>query len=411
MGHEYIKQLPNGLTLLGEHNEAVSSAAMTLLLPGGGAYDPADLGGAASVAAEWRFRGAGERDTRQLNDALDSLGCHHGEAVQSAHVGLSTVQLGRNLADVLEIYADIVLRPRLDDETFSPCRDLVAQDLASLEDEPARKANMLVRENFYPYPLGRSVYGMAESLERMTADAIRSHASKHCSPAGAILSVAGNINWPQICELVDKHFGDWQAGPVEPIETIAPRGGVTHIAKDSAQVHISLAHKAVPIIDERYYAARMGEAVLSWGMGCRLFTEVREKRGLVYHVSSRYSSLKDHAGMFTYAGTRPDVAQETLDVTIGELRRLGDGIEADELARAKTQLKSALVMQGESTSARAGALAGDFYHLGRIRTLAEISEAVDAVTVDEVLAYLADMPAENFTMMVIGPEPLKISSK
>ena len=409
MAQEYIKQLPNGLTLLGEHNEAVASAAMTLLIPGGAAYDPPEFAGAASVATEWRFRGAGDRDTRQLNDALDSLGCHHGESVQSEHIGLSTVQLGRNLADVLAIYAEIVLRPRLDDETFGPCRDLITQDLASLEDEPARKANMLVRENFYPYPLGRSVYGDLESLEYMSAGAIRNCPAGHGSPDGAILTVAGNINWPEICDLVDKHFGPWQAAPPKPTKPTAPRGGVTHIEKDSAQVHISLAHKAVPITDERYYAARMAEAVLSWGMGCRLFTEVREKRGLVYHVSSRYSSLKDHAGMFTYAGTRPDVAQETLDVTIGELRRIGEGIDPEELARAKTQLKSALVMQGESTSARAGSLAGDFYHLGRIRTLTEISDAVDAVKIADVLAYLADVPAENFTGIVIGPEPLNIA--
>ncbi len=408
MSTEYIKQLPNGLTLLGEHNEAVSSAALTFMLPGGAAYDPAELAGAASVATEWRFRGAGSRDTRQLNDALDSLGAHHGESVQSANVGFSSVQLGRNLADVLAIYADIILRPRLTDETFAPCRNLIAQDLASLEDEPARKANMLVRENFYPYPLGRSVYGDFESLECMSAGAIRNCAASQLSPAGAIMSVAGNINWPELCELVDKHFGDWQATSPEPVKPTDPRGGVTHIKKDSAQVHISLAHKAVPITDERYYAARMAEAVLSWGMGCRLFTEVREKRGLVYHVSSRYSTMKDFAGMFTYAGTRPDVAQETLDVTIGELRRLGEAIEPQELARAKTQLKSALIMQGESTSARAGALAGDFYHLGRVRTLAEISDAVDAVKVDDVLAYLADVPAENFTAIVIGPEPLKL---
>ena len=150
----------------------------------------------------------------------------------------------------------------------------------------------------------------------------------------------------------------------------------------------------------------MAECILSGGMSSRLFTEVREKRGLVYHVSTHYGSLKGLAGMFTYAGTRPEVAQETFDVTVRELRRLSEGIEPDELARARTQLKSSLIMQGQSTIARADALAGDWYHLGRLRSLAEMSEAIDNVTAEHVLAYLRGYPAGDFTTLVIGPEPI-----
>ena len=222
--------------------------------------------------------------------------------------------------------------------------------------------------------------------------------------------MAGNIDFSLICDLAEKHFGDWQAPEAKAVQLRQARGGTTHIEKDSAQVHIGLAHKAVTPADERYYAARMAEAILSWGMGCRLFTEVREKRGLVYHVSTGYHTLKDHAGMFTYAGTRPDVAQQTFDVTVGELQRLAEGIEPAELARAKTQLKSALVMQGESTLARAKALGGDFYHLHRVRTLDEISTAVDGISAEDILAYLSETPARNFTALVIGPEPLDTSS-
>jgi len=145
-------------------------------------------------------------------------------------------------------------------------------------------------------------------------------------------------------------------------------------------------------------------------MSSRLFTEVREKRGLVYHVSARYHSMKEHAGVFTYAGTVPDKAQETFDTTVGELRRLGEGVQEEEMLRARTQLKSALIMQGESTAARANALAADWYHLKRLRSLEELSDAIDGVTAPEVLAYLRDFPAEHFTVLVIGPQPVDTSS-
>jgi len=402
----FTHELPNGMMLLGQQMEDVSSAALTLAVPAGSAHDPAEYAGAASVAAEWSMRGAGDRNTRQLNEALDSLGCQHSQSVQSEHIQLTAAQLGRNLPSVLAVCADIVRRPRLEDATFEPVRTLVLQDLSSLEDEPAQKCNLLVRENFFPNPLGRCQFGRADTLQAMTSDEIRRHIQQHLTPQGAILAVAGNINWEELRKQSEDIFGSWQPKEIAPLETTPAEGKFTHIQKDSAQVHIAIGHRTATASDPQYYATRVAETILSGGMSSRLFTEVREKRGLVYHVSSRYHSLKNHAGMFTYAGTTPAKAQETLKVTVAELRRLAEGIQPAELERARTQLKSALIMQGESTSARAATLAGDWYHLHRLRSLSELSDAIDKVTADEVIAYLKDYPAENFTMVYIGPEPL-----
>lgn len=404
----YMKQLPNGLMLLGQKMDGVSSAAMSFYIQAGAAHDPGDAEGAASVASEWMLRGAGDRDIRQLNDALDGLGCQHDESVQSDHIHFSTAQLGRNLDQVLAIYADVLRRPTLAESHFEPCRQLIAQDIASLEDEPARKCNILLREKFYPYPLGRCVYGHAESLAAMTPAAVRRHTDQYLTPCNGILSIAGNIDWDGFVRLVERHFGDWETLVTPAVQTMSMPPGETHIRKDTAQTHIAIAHKSVTIRDERYYAARIAETVLSGGMSGRLFTEVREKRGLVYGVGCRYHSLKDHAGLFTYAGTRPEVAQQTFDVTVGELRRLAEGISEDEMARARTQLKSSLIMQGESTGARSSAIASDYYHLGRLRGLQEIADAIDAVTVAAVLEYLRAYPPENLSVLVVGPEKLKI---
>jgi len=224
----FTEQLPNGLTLLGQRMEHVSSAATALVLAGGSSTDEPNCLGAASIATEWCLRGAGDRDTRQLNDALDTLGCQHHETVLSEHVQFSAAQLGRNLADVLTIYADIVRRPRLEDATFAPSRDLVLQDLLSLEDEPAQKCNMLLRERFYPPPLGRCAYGTVECLEAATADAVREHLQRTFLPAGAILAVAGNIDWPAFRDLAAERFGDWEGPSPESIKPKPPAGGVTH---------------------------------------------------------------------------------------------------------------------------------------------------------------------------------------
>ena len=160
------------------------------------------------------------------------------------------------------------------------------------------------------------------------------------------------------------------------------------------------------LTDDRYYASRVAVCVLSGGMSGRLLTEVREKRGLVYGVSTTYGGLKEHAGWFTYAGTVPAKAQETLDVVVGEIRRLGEGITPEELARAKVQLKSSTLMDMDMTGSRVSRMANDHHYLGRVRPIDEINEGVEAITADDVMAYLHDFPARGFVGAAVGPEPL-----
>src|SRR5262249_26996950 len=154
--------------------------------------------------------------------------------------------------------------------------------------------------------------------------------------------------------------------------------------------------------------ARAAEGVLSGGMSARLFTEVREKRGLCYTVGVRHETFKDRGTMVGYAGTGAERAQQTLDVTVRELRRLKDGGETDEIDRVKAGLKSSLIMQEEATSARAGAIATDWFLLGRVRSFDEIQAAIDGLTPGAVLNYLDQFPVQNLTLVTLGPEPLVI---
>ena len=406
----FVHEFDNGLTLLGQRMEQVSSAALTLALAGGASRDPSSAAGAAAVGAYWMLRGAGERDTRELNEALDSLGCRHHEDTQSEHLVLSAGMLGRNLPPVLPVVADVIRRPHLSDESFGPCRDLIVQELDGLEDEPMRKCHLMIRDRFYPCPLGRSPLGTRESLQATTAEQLREHVKTHLTPRKALMAVAGKFDWDALVEAVGEHFGDWAGGPPPDVTITDAQRGIEHVTKPTAQVQITLAYPAATVNHPRYYAARVAQMVLSGGMSSRLFTEVREKRALVYSILARYHSLKDHAGMFVYAGTAPERAQETLDVTVAELRRLAEGVTEAELARAKTQLRSALIMQGESTGARSEALVGDWYHLRRLRPLEELSAAVEAVTAEDVIEYVRAFPAAGLTVLTIGPEELDTSA-
>src|SRR5947209_20292244 len=166
-------EFPNGLVLVAETMPGVQSAAFSLLLPAGAAYEPEGGGGAATMLAEWVSRGAGERDSHELLAALDNLGVSHGESAQTLHTSIAAATLGRNLLPALELFADVVLRPHLEDEEVEPIRALALQNLRSLEDDPGTKVIYELRKRYFPDPWGRPAPGTSESVAALTPAALR----------------------------------------------------------------------------------------------------------------------------------------------------------------------------------------------------------------------------------------------
>jgi predicted Zn-dependent peptidase len=145
--------------------------------------------------------------------------------------------------------------------------------------------------------------------------------------------------------------------------------GTVRLEDDTAQTQIGLIYPDVSFGHPEFYSARLGAEVLSGGSGSRLFSEVREKRGLVYSVYASPGGVKGYSYLSAYAGTTPARAGETLRVLQGEIERLSQGVSAEELERAKIGLRTALVMGEELARARVGGTARDLYVLGRVHTL------------------------------------------
>jgi predicted Zn-dependent peptidase len=308
----------------------------------------------------------------------------------------------------LEVYADIVRRPHLPESGFDAARDLALQALAGVDDEPRQKLMIKLREWHLPSPYGRNTMGQKDHLEKLTVDLARADHARRYHARDAILSVAGNIEFDELKDEVERDFGDWNGQAEPPVEILPPPGNYHHEQQKSEQTHIGIAYPSVTETDPDYYTVRLAIEILSGGMSGRLFTEVREKRGLCYSVWAGYSSLKGQGSILGYAGTSNDRAQATLDCFVGELHRLEQGVTQAELDRAKTGVKASTIMQGESTSARAGAIAHDFFIRGRIRTLDEIKDAIDGVTVGMVNAYLKSHKPGPFTIVTVGPKELKL---
>ena len=400
--------LPNGMVLVGEPTTDVQSAAFTLLVPCGTSTEPVGRLGLSSVVCDMVLRGAGPRDGRALINDLEVLGVDRGESVGTAHTSFSAATLADNLHESLTIYADIVRRPLMPADQIAAAQQVCFHELRLVDDEPSQKLMQELRRRSYPEPWGRSSCGTQQGIVACTHDDVTRQFRQSYSPNGTILGVAGNFQWQPLIELVERLFGDW--APVEngpPTENNALKLPA-HIEHASNQSHIGIAFPSVPYRDDDYLQAWAAIGALSSGMSSRLFTEVRERRGLCYSVSASLQTQRERARVFCYAGTTAERAQETLDVTHAELVRLGEGIEQAELDRLQARIKSGLIMQQESTSSRSGSLAREWYHLGRARTLEEVGRLVDELTSETINRYLSTHPPRDFTFAVLGPQPLEL---
>ena len=408
MPQEFFQHaFPNGLTLLGEKMPNVQSAAMTLLLPAGSAYDPPNLSGSATVLSELVLRGAGERDSRQLTDYLDSLGLQRSASVSTHHTRFSCAAVADRVMQSLAAYSDIVLRPRLPAKGFKPARELALQSLKGLEDDPRQKLLVELRKQFLPDPLGRNPMGRTADLRKLNLQSCQDQWKRLYHSTGAIIAFAGNIDFAQIKEQTARHFGDLAPAPAENFELIAPDHRLHHLKQKSEQTHIGIAYHSPPETDPDYYVLRAIMEAFGGGMSSRLFTEVREKRALCYSVWAGYTGIKPLGAILIYAGSSNDRAQATLDCILSEIHRLRDGITQPELDRAKIGLKAGTILQGEATSARCGAIAHDWFTRGRLRTLDEIDREIDAISLDRANAWLRSHKPGPFTIVTVGPKPLK----
>jgi predicted Zn-dependent peptidase len=386
----HTSTLPNGLTLIIEPMAEVQSAAFSLMIPAGSNYDPPDCSGAGAVLSDWIMRGAGKYDSRELTNALDNLGLQRNEGSGNSHLSFAGATLAANLPGALRIYADIVQRPHLPLDQFEAAQSGIEQSLRVIEDEPRQKVMIELRRRCYEAPWGTPSEGTLEGVANLTAAIVRGQFERCAGPRDSILGIAGKVDVRTTQDLVAELFGSWPAR--KPTAWITgPRGPKRdHIAHESTQTQIGIAYASVPYNDPEYYEAWAAVSVLSGGMSSRLFTEVREKRGLCY------------------AGTTVERAQETLDVTLRELVRLGEGIDENELLRCQARAKSSLIMQQESSASRAAAIARDWYHLGRVTTLDEVRQKIEGLSVASLLAHIRKHPAKDFTILTLGPKPLEV---
>ncbi len=402
-----IHTLSCGLPLITEVMPGVQSAAISWLLPAGTSTEPPDRLGISAMWSELLMRGAGGLDSRASADVFDRLGASRSAGAGNYHMTLGSTTLGSRIERLMPLLVDIVLNPRFDESAVEPTRDLALQALESIKDDPSQLAGLEAKRRHFAPPHNRSPRGTLEGLTQTTREDLVKGWNLRARPRGSILAIAGAIDPASIIRTLDRLLEGWEGSFETPRAAGTPERGYAHLTDQTNQVQILVLHDAPREPDDDSLLEKIVVNVLSGGMAGRLFTEVREKRGLCYSVSAGYGGGRDFGALQAYVGTTPERAQQSLEVLTQELLRINAGdVTPEEFQRAVIGMKSRLVFSGESTGARAGALAADFFRLDRARSLADHAAQLDAVTLEQVNTYCRRRKLGTWTIQTLGPNAL-----
>ena len=407
MDQFHATKLDCGLEIVGQPLTGVQSAAMAFFAAAGACDESWEAAGLAHLTESTMFRGTAHRSSRELTDELDRLGVGRGSDAGLELSLFSGVLLGAQLLEALDIFVDVLRYASFPPDDLEAVRGLQLQEIGQRNDQPAHLVMDRARQIYFSgSPLANDTLGTPESVESLSRDRVLENFQGRYRPNRMVLAVAGRFEWAEVIDRIRHLAEGWEPGD-ERHETAEPAVNPSVTVQESpiAQENLCFTFPGVPYSDPAYYAAALASTVLGGGMNSRLFTEVREKRGLAYSVGARFDAMSTSGLVRVYAGTQPERGRESVEVIRSELELFErDGISESELELAKTRLKSRVVMNSESTGNRVMAIGRDWWFEHHFRTLSEIREEIDSVSVDDVAAYLSRVHlTDNLGLMALGP--------
>ena len=400
------QKLDCGLQIVTEAIENVRTVAMNWAVPAGVAYNECD--GDSVLLCELVQRGIRGYSSKQHNDSLDMLGVNRDISCGIEFFRVSGVMLGSALIDSLPLLGGYLLHPSLPENDVMACKNLCLQSIHSISDNPSLLSGIALNEHHLPSPFNRSSYGDASCIGSATVERLRNVHQDYFVPAGSILVLAGDVDHEAVVEQVQLLISGWGGTCHAAQEPSVPNRGVHWIKQDSSQTHIGIAFDSPNASSENVLLESVAMAVFGGASSGRLFTHVRQRKSLCYSVSARYAASRDRSLTRIHAGTTPQRADETVRVCLEQLTKLRNGITKSEFDRTILRMKSRTVMGGESTTARANTLFGDQYSLGRVRTLTELLNEIDGVSLNAVNEWLDSRDFGQLTLVTLGPNEIVV---
>jgi len=385
-------RLPNGLTVLTERMPSLRSCTVGVWVRRGSRHESPEWNGICHFIEHAVFKGTERRTALDIAVESDRLGGHFDAFTTHELTGFAMKVVDTALAPAFDLLADMLSRPRFEEEEMRREQRVIIEEMKMVEDTPDEFLAEIFNAAYFPgHPLGRPIEGTADTVSTFGHErTARFHAGTY-APRNLVVAAAGNVRHEELVELAARAF-DGQ-GAADSLQEESGGGRPDAAApilvrrkKELEQAHLIIASPFPSARDEDRYAASLLGSVVGGGTSSRLWQRIREERGLAYSVGAAGSHFTD-AGLFQiYAGTSPEHLDEVLDLSLAELRRtLREAVGEDELRLVKDQAVASILLGLESTSARAGSLARQEIIHGRRIPPDEIIARVEAVTPEDLL--------------------------
>jgi predicted Zn-dependent peptidase len=404
-----LSELDSGQRVITEHVESVRSVALGFWISAGARDEPDSKAGITHFIEHLLFKGSQGYSAREIAEIFDALGGELNAATSREHTVVYARVPDHRLETALDVMTDMVYAPlfaELDAE-----REVVLEEIAMYEDTPQELVHDLLSEAvFGGHALGRPVIGHADVISSVSRRSIASYHRARFGAGNIVLAAAGNLAHERLLELLAQAEAK-QADPpargrrVRSPLVKAPPPGVRFTRKDTEQFHVCVAAPGIARSDRRRFAASLLDAILGGSASSRLFQEIRENRGLAYAVYSFASQYTDTGLVGFYVGTREENLPTCLEIANAEIAEIAGGhLRADELERAKENLKGRIVLSMESTANRMSRLGKSLITDTELLSLDRIMAEIDAVEPENVseLAELLLAP-EKLSAAGIGP--------
>jgi predicted Zn-dependent peptidase len=403
--------LGHGLTLVTESMPHLRSVAIGVWLRRGSRHESPEVGGVSHFIEHMVFKGTKTRSAERIASEVDSIGGYMDAFTAKEYASFHLKVLDEHLPLAVEILGDIVQNPLFDPQEMAREKKVIFEEMSMVEDTPDDLVMEIFSEAFWPdHPLGRPILGTRKSVSGFKRADLAGYFSRVYRPDNILIAAAGHLEHGALEALVSRHFAGVErrgATPQAPARAARPPATacrtVTRSKRELEQVHLCLGAPAYPQAHPDRYALYLMNTVLGGSMSSRLFQNVREKRGLVYSISSGTTAYSDSGVMTIYAGTRLDSVSEVVRLTLEEIRRLrSEPLPEEELRRAKDHLKGGLLLSLEGSNSRMNHLARQELYLGRQLGMDEIMGAIEAVGGEDVRRVAAEIFDGRLAASVLG---------
>lgn len=375
-----ITTLQNGMRVVTETMPQLETATVGVWADVGARHEAPEINGIAHMLEHMAFKGTKRRTARAIAEEIENVGGYLNAYTSRENTVYYARVLKDDVALGVDILSDILLNSTFEPDELERERQVILQEIGQTNDTPDDLVFDFLQEATYPgQAMGRPILGTSETVTAMSRDQLSDYLNRHYRGERLVMVGVGRVDHADLVRRAQDTFGSIAASPRPAPEAAIYTGGERREQRALEQAHVTLGFNGLAFDDPDYYAFQVYATVLGGGMSSRLFQEVREVRGLAYSVYAYAQGYVDGGGLGVYAGTGAAEVAELIPVIAGEMTALAAKAGADEVARARAQLKAGLLMSLESSSSRMDQIGRQMLIFGRVIPIEEMVAAIDAV--------------------------------